>query len=300
MAKRVFLLIVVNLLVITTLTVVLALFGVGNYITPYGLDYQSLFAFCAVFGFGGAFISLALSRVMAKMMMGVHVIDPHNPQSALERDLLQTVYRLAQRAGLSTMPEVGIYDSPEVNAFATGPSKSRALVAVSSGLIQSMDSRAVEGVLGHELAHVANGDMVTMTLLQGIINTFVMFFARVAAWGISQALSGDRDRNRGPNPFVHYICVIVFQIAFSLLGAIVVNYFSRTREFRADKGGANVAGKEKMIHALQSLKRGTETVGDDHPSLATLKISGRAKAAMALFATHPSLDDRIAALQGAA
>ena len=170
------------------------------------------------------------------------------------------------------MPEVGIYDSPEVNAFATGPSKSRALVAVSSGLIQSMDSRAVEGVLGHELAHVANGDMVTMTVLQGIINTFVMFFARVAAWGISQALSGDRDRNRGPNPFVHYICVIVFQIAFSLLGAIVVNYFSRTREFRADKGGANVAGKEKMIHALQSLKRGTETVGDDHPSLATLKM----------------------------
>lgn len=300
MAKRVLLLILVNILVITTITALLALFGVGNYMTPYGLDYQALFLFCAAFGFGGAFISLGLSRIMAKMMMRVKVIDPHNPQSSLERDLLQTVHRLAQRAGLSTMPEVGVYDSPEVNAFATGPTKSRALVAVSTGLIQRMDSAAVEGVLGHELAHVANGDMVTMTLLQGVINTFVMFFARVAAWGISQAISGDRDRDRGPNPFVHFICVIVFQIVFSLLGAIVVNYFSRWREFRADKGGADVAGREKMIHALQSLKRSTELVEEGHPSLATLKISGKTKVAMALFSTHPSLEDRIAALQGAA
>lgn len=300
MAKRIFLLVVVNILVLTTVGIILSLLNIGTgYTVGGGLDYGSLFAFCAVFGFVGAFISLALSRIMAKFMMRVQVIDPSHPRTETERDLYRLVDRLSQRAGLPCTPQVGIYQNPEVNAFATGPTKSRALVAVSSGLLERMDGAAVEGVVGHEIAHVANGDMVTMTLLQGVINTFVMFFARVAAWAISQAMS--RDRERGPNVLIHHLCVIVFQIMFSILGAIVVNYFSRLREFRADAGGAKIAGKDKMIHGLESLKRTVTLVDEANPSLATLKISStqtKKKSAMwYLFATHPDLDERIAALK---
>ena len=258
MFKRIFLFIAVNILVLLTISITLSVLGVRPYLNAYGIDYQALLAFCAVCGFSGAFISLALSRWMAKMMMGVQVIDL-NRASPEERSIVQLVERLAQKAGLPVMPEVGIYDSPEVNAFATGPSKSRALVAISTGLLNSMDTPAVEGVIGHELTHVANGDMVTMTLLQGVVNTFVMFFARIAAWGLSQAMSGDRDRDR-PSPMIYYLSTFIFEILFSLLGAIVVAWFSRAREFRADAGGARVAGKQKMIHALQALKSRQEAV----------------------------------------
>lgn len=298
-AKRIFLFIAVNALVLLTISITLSLLGVGRYVTNQGLDYGALLAFCAVAGFAGSFISLLLSRWMAKFMMGVQVIDPQNPGSHVERELVTLVHRLAQRAQLPAMPEVGVYHSPEVNAFATGPSKSRSLVAVSTGLLEQMDGPAVEGVLGHEIAHIANGDMVTMTLIQGVVNTFVMFFARIAAWGISQAMAGDRDRESGPNPLVYHLSVFVFEILFTILGSIVVAYFSRWREFRADKGGATVAGKEKMIHALKSLQRSVEVreIDQSHPAMASFKINGKASGLMALFSTHPPLEVRIQTLQ---
>lgn len=297
--KRIFLFIAVNILVLLTISITLNVLGIRPYLTENGIDFGSLLAFCAVVGFSGAFISLLLSRFLAKLMMGVKVINPSAPQSGTERDLVALVYRLSQRAGLTAMPEVGIYHSPEVNAFATGPSKSRSLVAVSSGLLSQMDSQAVEGVLGHEVAHIANGDMVTMTLLQGIVNTFVMFFARIAAWLVAQAFASRSDRNDGPSPMIHFIAVIIFEIFFSILGAIVVAYYSRRREFRADVGGATVAGREKMIHALESLKRSRDLVDTGHPALASLKISGKSRGFLQLFATHPDLDIRIRALRGA-
>lgn len=299
-AKRIFLFILVNILVLITISITLSLLGIGSYYTPYGLDYTSLLAFCAVAGFSGALISLLLSRFMAKMMMGVKVIDPRQANSEQKR-MLDMIYRLAQKAGLSKMPEVGIYESPEINAFATGPSRNRALVAVSSGLLQRMDTDAVEGVIGHELSHVANGDMVTMTLIQGVVNTFVMFFARIAAWGITQAIAGNRDdresNNSGLTYMINFMAIVVFEIIFSLLGSIVVARFSRWREFRADAGGARLAGKEKMIHALQALKGTTEMVDNSHPTVTSLKISGKSGGIMALFASHPDLDTRIAALR---
>lgn len=300
MMKRIVLFVLVNILVVTTINIMLNVLGIRPYLTQSGIDYQALLAMCSVVGFTGAFISLAISRIMAKMMMGVRVIDPSAPQSPRERDLVALVHRLAQRAGLPAMPEVGVYASPEVNAFATGPSKSRALVAVSTGLLETMDGQAVEGVLGHEIAHVANGDMVTMTLIQGIVNTFVMFFARIAAWALSQYLEGNRDRDErqsGSVGWTYYLCTFVFEMLFSVLGMIVVCYFSRAREFRADKGSAQVAGKEKMIRALESLKSYREDIDSSHPSVATLKISGR-KGFLSLLSTHPSLDERIAALRG--
>jgi heat shock protein HtpX len=295
--KRIFLFIAVNILVLVTISITMSVLGVQPYLTDRGIDYSSLLVFCGVFGFVGAFVSLALSRIMAKMMMGVRVIDPSRPGSQVERDLVAVVHRLAQKAGLPAMPEVGMYSSPEVNAFATGPTKSRSLVAVSTGLLERMDSNAVEGVLGHEIAHIANGDMVTMTLIQGVVNTFVMFFARIAAWGVSQAFAGNRDSDEGPSPWIHFIAVIVFEILFSLLGAIVVAFYSRSREFRADKGSASLAGREKMIHALQALKSSVGHIDERNQSIASLKISGKSGGLMSLLATHPDLDVRIAALR---
>lgn len=298
-AKRIFLFLTVNILVVMTISFVINLFGIRPFLDQRGIDYTGLLIFCAIWGFMGAFISLALSRVMAKFAMGVKTIDPQKASGA-ERELVNTVYQLAQKAGLTTMPEVGIYQSPEVNAFATGPSRSRSLVAVSSGLLQRMDNEAVEGVLGHEIAHIANGDMVTMTLLQGVINTFVMFFARIAAWAISNALAGDRDRDRGPSPIIYWVTLMAFEIVFSLLGAMVVAAFSRWREFRADRGGATFAGRTKMIHALQSLKGTLDRVDTSHPAMASFKISGKRGGLLALLATHPDLDTRIERLRSGA
>lgn len=300
MFKRIFLFLAVNILVLLTISITTNLLGIRPYLNAYGYDYTQLLAFCAICGFSGALISLALSRWMAKMMMGVQVIDPQNPRSTAERDLLQRVNRLAQKAKLPAMPEVGIYHSPEINAFATGPTKSRALVAVSAGLLQNMDDAAVEGVLAHEIAHVANGDMVTMTLIQGVVNTFVMFFARIAAWAVSQAIAGNRDdREGGGAPyFVQWIFIFVFEILFSILGTFVVSAFSRWREYRADAGGAGLAGREKMVHALQSLQKTMEYAdAGEAPALATLKIASRPGGLMALLASHPPLEKRIEALR---
>ena len=305
MAKRIILFLAVNLLVLLTISITTSLLGIPRYLSPYGIDYGALLAFCAVVGFAGALISLLLSRWMAKMMMGVRVIDPA-AASGYQRALVQSVHRLAQKAGLPAMPEVGVYESPEVNAFATGPSKSKALVAVSTGLLNQMDEPSVEGVLAHEIAHISNGDMVTMALIQGVVNTFVMFFARIAAWAVTSAMAGDRDREGShPSPWAHWVATIVFEIIFSLFGAIVVAWFSRRREFRADRGGAELAGRDRMVHALRSLKASMardphQAVDDSQQAIASLKINGRPKGFLSLFATHPDLDDRIATLQRSA
>jgi heat shock protein HtpX len=257
-------------------------------------------AFCLIWGMGGAFISLALSRIMAKWMMGVQVIDPNTRDPELQQ-LLQLVYGLAKGAHLSKMPEVGIYDSPELNAFATGPTKSRSLVAVSSGLLSRMTPDQIEGVLGHEITHVANGDMVTMTLLQGVINAFVMFLARVLAFAIAQALRGDRDDregSRGMSYFTFYIVQFVLEIIFMILGSMVVATFSRWREYRADAGGARLAGRENMISALQALQRTYESVDmKAQPAVQALKISSKPRGVLSFFSTHPPLEERIARLQ---
>jgi heat shock protein HtpX len=280
----------VNALILLTLSFTLNLLGIGHYFTARGIDFRSLLIFCLVWGMGGAFISLALSRVMAKWMMGVKVIDPNTNEPAL-RELVATVHRLASAAGLPEMPEVGWYPSPEVNAFATGPTRSRALVAVSAGLLERMDRSAVEGVLGHEIAHVANGDMVTMTLVQGVINALVMFLARVIAFFLA-----NRGRSSDSSAAPSYFIIFILEIALSALGMIAVAAFSRYREYRADAGGAELAGREKMIGALEALRRTTALVDlTGKESLATLKISGKRK--FSLFATHPPLDERIARLK---
>ena len=297
--KRIFLFMAINLLVVFTLSILLRVLGIGNYITPYGLDYNNLAGFCLVWGMGGALISLSLSRIMAKWAMGVQLIDPQTRDPDLQQ-LLQTVYHLARSAHLSTMPEVGIYDSPEINAFATGPTRSRALVAVSSGLLSRMNQEEIEGVLGHELSHVANGDMVTMTLLQGVVNAFAMFLSRVIAFALSQAMRGDRDDrdSRGGSPMISFVVQMLLEVVFMLLGSIVIAWFSRYREFRADAGGARLAGRQNMIRALEALRRTYEYIDPSaQPAVQTLKISGRPSGLMAVFASHPPLEERIARLQ---
>ncbi|MGP4071655.1 protease HtpX [Piscibacillus sp. B03] len=299
MGKRIFYFLLTNILVMTTIVIVWSIitsfFDVGsiNGINGVGgLNFEALMIFSIVVGFTGAFISLAMSRWMAKKMMGVRVIDPSKSMSQREKDLVDRVHRLSRAAGLMHMPEVGIYNSREVNAFATGPSKKRSLVAVSSGLLDSMDDDAVEGVLAHEVAHVANGDMVTMTLLQGVVNTFVVFLSRVVASIVSSFV---REEMRF---VVHFAAIIIFQILFSILGSIVVFAYSRYREYHADNGGADLAGKDKMIHALESLKQQVNRVRDpqhDDNAVQTLKINNKTK--MNLFSSHPDLDDRIARLR---
>lgn len=294
MFKRFFLFILMNILVLVSVSLILSVLGVHHYLTPYGINYQSLMVFCLVWGFVGSGISLMLSKFMAKMTMRVQVIKDQNGQHG---DLVRKVHLLAKQAGINKMPEVGIYHSPEVNAFATGPSKNNALVAVSSGLLQRMNEDEVEGVLAHEIAHVANGDMVTMALIQGVVNAFVMFFARIAAFALQNALSGDNDDDRPvQSSWAYHLTVIVFEIMFSFLGMFVVAYFSRAREFRADQGGARYAGRGKMIAALRKLQQRVDDIDDSHAALNTMKISSK-KGIMSFLSTHPSLDERISALE---
>lgn len=287
MGKRIFLFLLTNLAVVLTLSIVLSVLGIGDYVGPAGLDIEALAVFCFVWGMGGAFISLQMSRFIAKQATGVKLVDGRTGREDVDW-LHATVARLTQQANLP-MPEVGIYDSPEVNAFATGPSKSRSLVAVSSGLLRSMRRDEVEGVLAHEIAHIGNGDMVTMTLLQGVINAFVMFFARLIAFAISR---GDSRNGRGTN----FLVVIVLQIVLGILGSLITAWFSRQREFRADHGGATLAGRERMLAALKRLAANRELVDTQHPALATLKINGT-RGWMVFFSTHPPLEARIAALE---
>ncbi len=299
-AKRIILFLAVNALVIVTISLILNLLGVRPYLTAQGINYTSLMVFCLVWGMGGAFISLGLSRIMAKWSMGVRIIDSRNPDPG-SQELLQTVYRLSQAAGLKKMPQVGIYESDEVNAFATGPTKSRSLVAVSTGLMRRMRRDEVEGVLGHEIAHIANGDMVTMTLVQGVVNAFVMFLARIIAFAIAQFLSRDEEEEGGGvSMLAFHLTTFVLEIAFTILGSVVVAFFSRFREYRADAGGARIAGRQNMINALEALRRTYEIV-DPHTSqqaaYQTMKISGHPSGIMRFFSTHPPLEARIERLR---
>lgn len=290
MGKRIFFFLLTNLAVVLTLSIVLSVLGVGRYVGPGGLNIGALAVFSFVWGMGGAFISLQMSRWIAKRATGMTIVDGHSGNPSADR-VYGVVAGLAQKAGLP-MPEVGIYDSPEVNAFATGPSQSRALVAVSTGLLRSMRDDEVEGVLAHEIAHISNGDMVTMTLLQGVINAFVIFFARLIAYVIANR--GD-SRERGYSGG-SYMIVFMLEIVLGILGSLVTAWFSRQREFRADRGGAELAGRDRMIGALRRLAGNRDMVDTHHEALATLKING-SRNWMVFFSTHPPLEARIAALE---
>jgi heat shock protein HtpX len=296
MAKRIFLFLAANLLIMAAITIVvsvLEIFFPG--LRRGGLG--GLLTMCLIWGMVGSFVSLQISRWMAKRSLDIQLVDGATGDRDLDW-LHETVARLAQDAALP-MPEVGVYDSPEVNAFATGPSKSRSLVAVSSGLFRTMNRAEIEGVLGHELTHVANGDMVTMALLQGVVNAFVMFFARIIGWAAAQALSGrDREDDRGPSGaewMIQMAVTMVMQVALGVLASLVTSWFSRRREFRADAGGARLAGRDKMIGALRKLRAAQDALDPRAGDLATLKISG--KSWLSAFSTHPPLEVRIEALE---
>lgn len=292
--KRIGLFILVNALVLITISIsaniLMSAFGV-----KLSGGTQGLLILCALMGFSGSFISLLLSKFMAKNMYGVQIIDPRSSRPE-EREVVEMVHRLAQKAGLPKMPEVGIYEAPEINAFATGPSKSNSLVALSTGLLRTMNRDEIEGVIGHEVAHIANGDMVTMTLIQGIVNTFVLFLSRLLASAIANS-GRDGDDNRGGNFGMQMMLTYLFDFLFTILASVVVNYFSRLREFRADRGGAHFAGRQKMIAGLRRLQSQFERIEPDNGLASTLKISNRQGGLMALFSTHPSLEDRIARLE---
>jgi heat shock protein HtpX len=282
MFKRIFLFLATNFAVMITFSIILRFLGIGP-----GGGLESLAVFSLVWGMGGAFISLQMSRWIAKRSVGAHLIDGRTGQQELDW-VYTTVERLARQANLP-MPEVAVYDSPEVNAFATGPSKSRSLVAVSTGLLRSMRRDEVEGVLAHEVAHIANGDMVTMTLLQGVVNAFVIFLARV----IASVMRGSDERSGYHG---NYFVVLILEIGLGILGSLITAWFSRQREFRADRGGAMLAGREKMVGALRRLMSNQEAVDTSQEALATLKING-ARGWMLFFSTHPPLEVRIAALE---
>jgi heat shock protein HtpX len=286
--KRVFLLIVTNIAVMLVLSVVASLLGVDRYLTANGLNLGALLVMSAIFGFGGAFISLFMSKWMAKHSTGAQVIT--TPRNSTEYWLIETVGRQARAAGLA-MPEVAIYEG-EPNAFATGATKNNSLVAVSTGLLQSMSKDEVEAVLAHEVSHIANGDMVTLTLIQGVVNTFVFFLSRVVGYLVDSFLRRGDSQSSGPG-IGYYVTSMVCQVVFGILASIIVAWFSRQREYRADAGAAKLeGGPNKMISALQRL-------GGMHPeplpkSMAAMGIAGGIGS---LFATHPSMEDRIAALQ---
>jgi len=290
--KRVLLFLATNLAIILVLGIVLSLLGVGRILDEQGvgLDMYNLLIFAAVFGFGGSFISLAISKWTAKRLTGAQVIT--TPRSEIEGWLVQTVQRQAQQAGIQ-MPEVAVYEAPDANAFATGMRRNAALVAVSTGLLRSMSRDEVEAVLAHEVSHVANGDMVTLALIQGVVNTFVIVASRVVGHLVDRVVF-KTERGHGP---AFFITSIIAQLVFGILASIIVFYFSRQREFRADSGGASLAGREKMVAALEKLKR---SVNQPHlaDQMAAFGISGnRAGGIKRLFMTHPPLEERIAALR---
>lgn len=290
--KRIFLFLATNLAVVLVMSVVLSLLGVNRYLSANGLQLGTLMVYSLVVGFSGAIISLLMSKTMAKWSTGARVIDA--PASSTELWLLDTVKKLAERAGIA-MPEVAIYEG-EPNAFATGAFKNSALVAVSTGLLQSMTKDEVEAVLGHEIAHVANGDMVTLTLIQGVVNTFVVFLARVVGYVIDRQLSRDNDRGPGIG---YAVTVFVCEIVFGILASMIVAWFSRYREFRADAGSARLLGSpQPMVNALARLG-GLEPPEHMPQSFKAFGINGAGGGLASLFASHPPIEKRIAALRGA-
>ncbi len=289
--KRILLFVLTNLAVVVVLGIVASLLGVNRYLTPQGLNLGMLLGFAAVIGFGGAIISLLISKPVAKWSSGVRLIN--EPQNADEAWIVETVRKLATTAHIG-MPEVGIFEGAP-NAFATGAFKNSALVAVSTGLLQGMTREEIEAVLGHEIAHIANGDMVTMTLIQGVMNTFVVFLSRVIGYAVDTFLRRGSDNNSGPG-IGYYISTIVLDIVLGFAAAIVVAWFSRHREFRADAGSANLLGrKQPMINALARL--GGMVPGELPKTVQAMGITGGIGK---LFSTHPPIEERIAALQNAA
>ncbi|HKC17654.1 MAG TPA: protease HtpX [Steroidobacteraceae bacterium] len=288
--KRILLFLATNLAVILVLSVVARLTGLDRWLALNGSSYSGLLVMATLFGFGGALISLAMSKWMAKRAMGVRVIT--QPANANEQWLVNSVRALASQAGIG-VPEVGVFDSPQPNAFATGARRDAALVAVSTGLLQTMGRSEVEAVLGHEITHVANGDMVTLTLIQGVVNTFVIFLARVIGSIVDRALSGNREGRGGIG---YFVTVMAAQLVLGILASVIVMWFSRRREFRADAGGARLAGRNNMIGALERLKA---SHGPALPAqLAAFGIGGGGGMGLQkLFMSHPPIEERIAALR---
>lgn len=288
--KRIFYFLVTNLAIVLVLSITMRLLGVEPFLNANGLNLNSLLIFAAVMGFGGAFISLAISKWSAKKMSGAVTIE--NPKTPNEIWLINIVKKQSEAVGIQ-MPEVAIFNSPAVNAFATGMSRNSSLVAVSSGLLDMMTKDEAEAVIGHEISHIANGDMVTLTLIQGVVNTFVLFFSRVIGYTVDKVVFKTRQ---GTGP-AFFITMIISELLLGVLASIVVMWFSRQREYRADFGGGQLAGKQKMIAALQRLKIQYES-STLPKSIAALGISGEQGIGLKeLFSTHPSLDDRIARLQ---
>jgi len=289
--KRILLLVVTNFAILAVLSVSMQVLGIDRaLVTETGLNLQSLLFTAAIFGFGGSFISLLISKWMAKRATGAQVIEV--PSNMTERWLLDTVKRQADKAGIG-MPEVAVYDAPEINAFATGWNRNSALVAVSTGLLQNMTQDEAEAVLGHEISHVANGDMVTLGLIQGVMNTFVIFLSRVVGFVVDRVLLKN-ERGTGPG---YWITTIVAELVLGIVAAMIVAWFSRWREFRADAGGASLAGRNKMIAALERLKLNHEQ-SQLPAQISAFGISGGG-GIMALLMSHPPLDTRIAALREA-
>ncbi|MEK6707631.1 MAG: protease HtpX [Pseudomonadota bacterium] len=292
--KRIFLFMVTNLAILLVLSITLRLLGVDRILDAEGggIDFNSLLIMAAVIGFGGSLVSLAMSKWSAKRMVGAVVIE--QPSDPTERWLLETVQRQAELAGIG-MPEVAIYDAPDVNAFATGMNRNDALVAVSTGLLQNMRKDEIEGVLAHEISHVANGDMVTLALIQGVVNTFVIFLSRIIGHTVDRVIF-KTERGHGP---AFMITSIVAQMVLGVLASMIVMWFSRQREFRADAGGAQLAGRNKMIAALERLKQQHEP-SQLPDKIAAFGISGKSDGIRSLFMSHPPLEMRIAALRAAA
>ncbi len=290
--KRIALFIATNVAVLVVLTIAMQLLGIESLLNEQGtqLDLQALLIFSAVIGFAGSFISLAISKWSAKRLTGARVIT--NPRNETERWLVNTVTRQAQTAGIGT-PEVAIYDSPDINAFATGANRNNSLVAVSTGLLGRLSRGELEAVLGHEVSHVANGDMVTLTLIQGVVNTFVIFFSRIIGFLVDRLIFRT-ERGYGPGFF---IASIVAQIVLGILASTIVMWFSRRREFRADQGGAQLAGRQNMINALERLRRAHEPSALPESMRAMGISSSRAVGLKRLFMSHPPLEERIAALK---
>lgn len=288
---RIGLFLLTNIAILAVLSITMRVLGLEPYLTANGLNYTSLLLFAAAFGMGGSFISLAISKWMAKKTMGVKVIE--TPSNNVEQWLIDTVRRQSEMANIG-MPEVGIFESPQMNAFATGMKKNAALVAVSRGLLDNMNKNEVEAVLGHEIAHIANGDMITLSLIQGVVNTFVIFFARIVGTFVDRVIfKNEEGRGMG-----FWVATIAAEIVLGILASTIVMWYSRRREFYADAGGANYSSRQNMISALQKLQQQTQK--DLPDQLAAFGISGGVSSGMKrLFMSHPPLEERIAALQNA-
>lgn len=306
MFKRIFLFLLTNLAVLVVITILLSIFDIQSYLNQYGLDYKNLLIYALIIGFTGSIISLFSSKSVAINSLNVQLIK--NPLNQSEAWLIDKVKDLSSQMKTG-MPDVGIYESPEPNAFATGWNKDSALLAVSSGLLAVMDKKEVEGVLGHEVSHISNGDMVTLTLIQGVVNTFVIFFSQVAAIIVAtlfrrnnQSVDSNSESNTGNiganTGIAYYGIQTIFQLLFGILATIIVMWFSRHREYRADAGSAQYVGKEKMIDALKRLDEVTNKSPEDNraPSLDTMKISAPSKL-LVLFSSHPPINERIKALE---